>query len=478
MPERSTALPAAASDIAARRPASDTPLRRLGKVELLGAGAAFVAPAFSLAAIFALLALKGGRYAWVGVVLGTLAVLLTGVCFARMTARHPKAGGAYALVGAELSLPVGFIAGWALCLLYLLGPAIPLLLFVTLLEVFLPQTAGALVPIAAAVALGVFALNALGLRPSSRFALAVFVAEAAILLGVAGALFLQPTVALPPAPASPLDTLIALGGSGGAAVFLFLGFESVSAYAEEARLPARDIAWGTGATILATGVVYIVSALAYLHAIPSSQWGSSGASLPVAVGSVLGTDGGRLVTAVIIVSSLGAMICVENACARVLFAMGRDRVLPYPMARLFGREKAPWPALAVSAGAAFGLVWWSTLPLGGLSAPPAFLLVLLPELLVFGALIAYALLSLAYLVALVREGVGRSAPWRLAVPLASLGVTGTLLVLQVLPGTPGWNDVLVWGTAWLLVGFGVWGSTRVLARVSSARTPGEPSGGS
>jgi len=165
MPERSTALPAAASDIAARRPASDTPLRRLGKVELLGAGAAFVAPAFSLAAIFALLALKGGRYAWVGVVLGTLAVLLTGVCFARMTARHPKAGGAYALVGAELSLPVGFIAGWALCLLYLLGPAIPLLLFVTLLEVFLPQTAGALVPIAAAVALGVFALNALGLRP-------------------------------------------------------------------------------------------------------------------------------------------------------------------------------------------------------------------------------------------------------------------------------------------------------------------------
>jgi len=105
-------------------------------------------------------------------------------------------------------------------------------------------------------------------------------------------------------------------------------------------------------------------------------------------------------------------------------------------------------------------------------------LVLLPELLVFGALIAYALLSLAYLVALVREGVARSAPWRLAVPLASLGVTGTLLVLQVLPGTPGWNDVLVWGTAWLLVGFGVWGSTRVLARVSSARTPGEPSGGS
>jgi amino acid transporter len=478
MPSSPTALPAAASEPRPRRPASDVPLRRLGKAELLGGGAAFVAPAFSLAAIFALLALKGGRYAWVGVVLGTLAVLLTGACFARMTARHPKAGGAYALVGAELSLPVGFIAGWALCLLYLLGPAIPLLLFVTLLEVFVPQTAGALVPIAGAVAVGVFALNALGLRPSTRVALAVFVAEAAILLGVAAALFLAPAAPPPAPPASPLDTLIALGGSGGAAVFLFLGFESVSTYAEEARVPARDIAWGTGATILATAVVYVVCALAFLHAIPASQWSASGASLPGAVASVLGADGGRLVTAVIIVSSLGAMICVQNACARVLFAMGRDRVLPYPMARLFGREKAPWPALAVSAGVTFGLVWWSTVPLGVLSAPPTLLLVLLPELLVFGALVAYALLSLAYLVALVREGVAGSAPWRLGVPVASLGITSALLVLQVLPGTAGWRDVLVWGTGWLLVGFGVWGVTRVLARASPARTAGEPSGDS
>ena len=116
------------------------------------------------------------------------------------------------------------------------------------------------------------------------------------------------------------------------------------------------------------------------------------------------------------------------------------------------------------------------MPLGTLSAPPAFLLVLLPELLVFGALVAYALLSLAYLVALVREGVTRSAPWRLVVPLASLGVTGALLVLQVLPGTPGWSDVLLWATGWLLVGFGVWGVTSFIARTNPTRTAGEPRG--
>ena len=463
--------------VGSARPA-DTPLRRLGRVELLGAGAAFVAPAFSLAAIFSLLALKGGRYAWVGVVLGTLAVLLTGICFAKMSERHPKAGGAYALVGAELSRPVGFIAGWALSLLYLLGPAIPLLLFVTLLAALLPALAGSLVPIAAAVALGVFALNALGLRPSSWVALAVFVAEAAILLGIAAALFLAPAAPLPAAPSTPVATLFALGGSGGAAVFLFLGFESVSAYSEEARIPRRDVAWGTVATILATGVVYVVSALAYLHAIPAGEWSSSSASLPGAVGSVLGANGMRLVTAVIVVSSLGAMICVQNACARVFFAMGRDRVLPSPLARLFGRERSPWPALAVVGAVTFGLVWWSFASLGPLTAPPTFLLVLLPELLVFGALVAYALLSLAYLVSLLREGAARSAPWRLPIPLASLGVTGALLVLQVLPGTPEWNQVLEGGIVWILAGFGVWAVTWALSGPGAAPSRAGASGDS
>jgi amino acid transporter len=447
-------------------------------VELLGAGAAFVAPAFSLAAIFSLLALKGGRYAWAGVVLGTLAVLLTGICFARMSERYPKAGGAYALVGEELTLPVGFLAGWALSLLYLLGPAVPLVLFVTLLGVLWAPASGVIVPLAAAVTLGVFALNALGMRPSSRVALAVFAAEAAILLGVAVALFLAPSAPLPAAPADPLATLLALGGSGGAAVFLFLGFESVSAYAEEARLPTRDVAWGTVATILVTGIVYVVSALAYLHAIPQGEWSSSSASLPSAVGSVLGPGGARLVTVVIVVSALGAMICVENACARVLFAMGRDRVLPAPLARLFGTERTPWPALAVSSAATFGLVAWAYLPIGALAAPQGFLLVLLPELLVFGALVAYALLSLAYLVALLREGALSAAPWRLAIPLASLGVSATLLALQVLPGTPEWNEVLVGGLIWILVGFALWGLTRVVAGPATAsrglEAAGEP----
>jgi APA family basic amino acid/polyamine antiporter len=455
----------------ARAPDPAAPLRRLGKVELLGVGAAFVAPAFSLAAIFSLLALRGGRYAWVGVLLGTLAVLLTGACFARMAARHPRAGGAYALVGVELSRPVGFVAGWSLGLLYLLGPAIPLLLFVTLLPIFLPVTAGALLPVAAVVALGVFALNALGMRPSSRVALAVFAAEAAILLGVAAALLWAPAVPAPPPPTGSLETLVALGGSGGAAVFLFLGFESVSTYAEEARVPAEDVAFGTSATILATAVVYVVCALAFLHAIPSSRWGASGASLPGAVGSVLGATGANLVSAVIIVSSLGALICVENACARVLFAMGRDRVLPQPLARLFGRDRTPWPALAVSAAVTFGLVAWSEIPLGPLSAPLGFLTVLLPELLVFGALVAYVLLSLAYLVALLREGAARSAPWRLAVPIASLGVTGALLVFEVLPGAPGAFTILLGGIAWLILGFALWGVTWALERPGPTGPP-------
>jgi amino acid transporter len=467
------AAPAGRPAIAAR----DAPLRRLGRVELFGAGAAFVAPAFSLGAIFAVLAVSGGRYAWAGVILGTLAVLLTGYCFASMSERHPRAGGAYALVSSELTLPVGFVAGWSLGILYLLGPAVPLLLAVGILGTFLPAAHAAPVAAAALVSAAVFALNALGLRPSSRVALAVFAAEAAILVGIALALFAHPAAALPPPPSGSLATLVALGGSGGAAVFLFLGFESVTAYSEEARRPARDIAWGTMATVLATSLVYVVSALAYLHAIPLSTWSEPGASLPSAVGGVLGPAGSTLASAVILVSSVGAMICVQNAGARVLFAMGRDRVLPAPLARLFGRERSPWPALALSTALTFGLVAWSLLPLGGLGAPASFLTVLLPELLVVGALVAYALLSLAYVAALVRDGSARSAPARLAPPVASLAVTSALLALQLLPGAPGGPAVPIGALVWLAIGFAVWGLTWIAARSRPSSVGADAAGG-
>ncbi|MCL4324889.1 MAG: hypothetical protein M1144_05460, partial [Candidatus Thermoplasmatota archaeon] len=88
-----------------------TPPRHMGLFELTAAGATFMAPAFSLAFIFPLIAGEGGAYAPVGVVLGALAAILVALSFAEMSKYYTRAGGAYSMVSGEISPLAGFTAG-------------------------------------------------------------------------------------------------------------------------------------------------------------------------------------------------------------------------------------------------------------------------------------------------------------------------------------------------------------------------------
>lgn len=451
-----SAPPAAGAQRADRAPRAEDPLRTLGLPELVASGVAFIAPAFSLAAVFVFLALTGGRYAPEGVALGTLAALLAASSFIAMSRRHPKAGGAYAFVGAEFPSPVAFVAGWGLSLLYLVGPAIPLFLVVEGVIAFDPALAGWALPLVLAVVAVVFTVNAVGLRPSTRLALLVFLVEAGVLLAIAVALFLHPPVAPPAAAAAPSGILLALGGSGALAVFLFLGFDAVSTYAEEAHVPRRDIGRGTLIAILVAGVVYVTSAFAYLRAI---SWTDPTATLPGSVGFALGAWGAEAMGLVIIVSSFGALIAVENACARVFFAMGRDGLLPRSVARLYGPARVPWVPLALSAGTTGVLAAGAIVPF--LSFPSDFMTVLLPALVVVGALMAYILVALSWARSLWRERAGNPR-WLAALLLAlgSAGLSVSLLVIQPYSWGPAAGPIAEIAALWFVVGAGLWWAGR------------------
>jgi putrescine importer len=53
-----------------------------------------------------------------------VAMMLTAFSYGRMAALYPSAGSAYTYVGRGLNLHLGFLAGWAMLLDYLLVPLI------------------------------------------------------------------------------------------------------------------------------------------------------------------------------------------------------------------------------------------------------------------------------------------------------------------------------------------------------------------
>src|SRR5207237_2904066 len=74
------------------------------------------------------------------ILIALLAMLITAVSYGRMAALYPSAGSAYTYVGKGLNPHLGFLAGWAMFLDYLLQPLINTVWMSTALhERYLPQ---------------------------------------------------------------------------------------------------------------------------------------------------------------------------------------------------------------------------------------------------------------------------------------------------------------------------------------------------
>src|SRR5216684_1347490 len=101
------------------------------------------------------------------ILIAMFAMLITAVSYGRMAALYPAAGSAYTYVGRGLNPHLGFLAGWAMILDYLLQPLINTVWISTALhERYLPQ-----IPYLAWAALiaGIMTvLNLAGVKSSAR----------------------------------------------------------------------------------------------------------------------------------------------------------------------------------------------------------------------------------------------------------------------------------------------------------------------
>src|SRR5271157_3054361 len=96
-----------------------------------------------------------------------LAVMITAVSYGRMAALYPAAGSAYTYVGRGLNPHLGFLAGWAMILDYILQPVINTVWISTALhERYLPQIP--FIAWAALIAAIKTVLNLAGVKSSAR----------------------------------------------------------------------------------------------------------------------------------------------------------------------------------------------------------------------------------------------------------------------------------------------------------------------
>ncbi len=264
--------------------------------------------------------------------IATLAILLTAISYGRMAARYPQAGSAYTYVLRTVNVQAGFITGWVLILDYFFVPMVICLFTAKAIEVVLPGISYRIWVgvIAAATTL----VNVLGIQVANRVNLVIMAAQ----LAVIAALILlciaylhspaHPGAAWSLAPVINSQTTLPTVMSGASiAAYSFLGFDAVTTLSEETIDPTRNIPRATVFAAAASGAIYVVAAFLLTLVHPSLAFqdvDNAGYEILAAVSG----RGFLLLFTVVLVAYGASVMCAQAGSSRLLFAMGRDGMLP------------------------------------------------------------------------------------------------------------------------------------------------------
>ena len=440
--------------------AADRLHRVLGPVALTALGIGAVIGA----GIFVMTGLAARDYAgpslMLSFVIAGTGCALAALCYAEFAAMIPVAGSAYTYAYATLGELLAWIIGWDLVLEYAIascavahGWSHYFQAFLGLFSVHLPAAltidpmSASAETVAGAWHLGslpvVFDLPAVAIVGLLTIVLVIGIRESAGLnsaivalkLGIVLFVIFGGMGYVDPANWHPFfhhDRGLAGTFQGAAYVFFaYIGFDSISTHAEEARNPERDVPIGILTSLGLCTVLYIAVAAVLTGMVPYTkididapianafaQRGLAAATLIIAFGAVAG------ITSVLLVMMLSQ--------ARVLLAMARDCLLP--------------PSFFAAVHPRFRTPHRSTILVGIVVATVAALLPLkvLAELVNIGTLLAFVIVCAAVLVMrYTRPDVPRPfrTPFVPVVPV--LGMLANL-TLMVSLGWENWARLVIW----------------------------------
>lgn len=358
--------------------------RVLGTPSLVLFGLVYMVPLTVFTTYGIVTQLTGGRVP-AAYLITLVAMVFTARSYARMSVAYPYAGSAYVYTQRSFGGSVGFLSGWALLLDYLFLPMINYLVLGIYLSASFPGIPS-WVFIIVAIAL-VTVLNVVGIVSVNR-ANIVIIAVQAVFIVVFVALALSTAAGTGVDPLAPFTGDGSVDGVGalfaGAAILClsFLGFDSVSTLAEEAKDSTRTVPRAIMITTLSAGAVFVLLSYTAQVVFPSNAF----TSVDAAGVDVVMAAGGQWLSVLFIAGyvagATGSALTSQASVSRILFAMGRDGVLPQAVfGRLSKRFGTPVPStLVVSAVSLLALVIDLTL---------------LSEMISFGALIAFSVVNLS-----------------------------------------------------------------------------------
>ncbi len=378
---------------------SDVPPRRtlkrtLGVGGLFSIGYADVGAGIYLA--LGLVALHAGYATPLAIGVAAIAYVLTGLTYAELSSTYPTAGGSATYAQHAFGDNVSFLAGWMLCLDYVVTAAIFAIPAIGYLSYFDPRLKqpmwlgiGAII-----LLLGLLALNIIGIKESVNFTLALCLVDIAsevvlVVLGLflviipRGFFFTWPTLGTDPSWPQFVQGITL-------AMVSYLGIEALAQAAEEAKTAGKTLPRATMFTLTSVIIIYLLISTIAVGIVPPNILSTTWREDPLS-GVASSLPGAGSIMAIWI-ALLGSSISIIGANAgiigssRTLYALSRYRLLPSKWGQVHRKFRTPHIAILT-----FGLVSIVLVAVAsfGALAGSADPLILLGNLYNVGALAAY-----------------------------------------------------------------------------------------
>ncbi|HZG79798.1 MAG TPA: APC family permease [Brevibacillus sp.] len=274
-----------------------------------------------------------------------IVMFFTAYSYAQMAKAFPNAGAAYTFAQKSLSPHIGFLVGWTILLDYVFSPMISALLLGIAMEAYFPS-----IPMYIWIVifvLTVVTVNIIGITVAAKFnAMLLFLQFGTFALFTAfsiqgllngkgaGTLFSILPFMDPQANVQNFLSVIPI------LCFSFLGFDAVTTLSEETKNPQKSIPRAIYLITIIGGVLYVMGSYFLQLVWPDYQALQDPESSYIEISMYIG---GNLLTSYIlaegIMASFASAVASGTSSSRILYAMGRERVLP---TRFFGYLSAKY----------------------------------------------------------------------------------------------------------------------------------------
>ncbi len=324
----------------------------LSFIEVLAASVALIGLTMTPVLIAPYMYSAAGNGSWLAYIFAAFMMLLIAVCLNHFARRTTASGSMFLYAAKELGPEIGTLAGWSMLWAYVFVGAAQFgaqPLFIGILGDALGVHVPALVAMLLLAAV-CWLLAARDIALSTIVMLALETISVAIICVLVAVVLLHHGPHLDPAQLHLQGVGKASIGLGIAtAIFSFVGFESATAFGDEARSPLRNIPRAVIWSVVIASAFFVLAMYAEILGLRNSKAPLDQLSHPLqTLADLSGVPYLKIpITIGAILSSFSVALACVNTAARVMLPMAESGLLPRSLGAINRRYQTPQVALAV-----------------------------------------------------------------------------------------------------------------------------------